>query len=101
MIRVSRLESKGRMAGCRSHGSVTMLEDGLLEVTSDAVLLLARVTCSAQCCVSGRIERPGGEAASVAMVSTPRAKHREDLLRNLEMFLPTISNAFSSRADQI
>jgi hypothetical protein len=23
------------------------------------------------------------------MVSTPRAKHREDLLRNLEMFLPT------------
>ena len=30
-----------------------------------------------------------GETASVAMVSTPRAKHREDLLRNLELFLPT------------
>ena len=30
-----------------------------------------------------------GEAASVAMVSTPRAKHCEDLLWNLQMFLPT------------
>ena len=29
------------------------------------------------------------ETASVAMVSTPRAKHCEDLLRNLELFLPT------------
>lgn len=33
--------------------------------------------------------RVRGESGSVAFISTPRAKHREDLLRNLQAFVPS------------